>query len=325
MTAALRRTAIALAAIGVVLVPTPVVLADSVRYTTVCTFADERIDEASGLVDLGKLLVTANDSGDVARVFAVDPSTGETVGTTYFHADVSDVESLAPVDAGHVWVGDTGGNIGSRTSVEVYKVRVGRGTVSEPEPEHYTLRYPAGSHDTESLFTDRRGRLYLVTKAVTGGIVLRAPRKLHPGSNPLDPVARVPLFATDAALLSDGRHVVIRSYRMAAVYRLRDFLPIGSFRLPEQKQGEGISVGPGDRIRLSSEGMHAPVLEMRLPAEVVRKMRNPDRSATPSPRATVQELREEQQHPDRTWLAWLVGAAVVAGAIAVGLALRRSR
>ncbi len=325
MSRALGRTRLlAVAALGAVLPPVPAE-ADTVPATTVCTFADDRITESSGLVDLGDLMVTVNDSGDQARVFTLDPSSGETVGTTYFHADVRDVESLAPIDAGHVWVGDTGGNIGSRHEVEVYKVRVGRGTLSDPDPEHYTLRYPAGSHDTESLFTDRRGRLYLITKAVTGGIVLRAPRRLRPGDNELEPVARVPLFATDAALLPDQRHVVIRSYKIAAVYRLRDFAPVGSFRLPDQKQGEGISVGPGGRIRLSSEGTHAPVLQLRLPADVVRRMQHPDRTALPSPRPTVEQLREEQRRPDRTWLAWLVGGAFAAAAVGVGLALRRSR
>ena len=77
-------------------------------------FADPRINESSGLVDLGSVWVTSNDSGDSAQVFTVSPTTGRTIGITHFHADVVDVEALAPSGTGFVWVGDIGDNDGER-------------------------------------------------------------------------------------------------------------------------------------------------------------------------------------------------------------------
>lgn len=290
---------------------------------TICTFQDPRITESSGLVDLGSLLVTVNDSGDAARVYVVDPGSGRTVGTTYFHADVHDDEALAPAGPGRVWVGDIGGNLDPRRQVEVYRVPVRRGAVDVARPEHYTLRYPAGEHDAESLFADARGRLYVVTKAFTGGLVFRAPARLRPGRNRLEPVAQVPLLATDAALLPDGRHVVVRSLRQATVFRLPDFATVGSFSLPPQQQGEGISVGPGGRILLSSEGSDAPVLQIDLPADVVRRMRQGGITASATPRPSVEDIRREQAHPSRTWLAWAAAGVVLAAALGVGATLRR--
>ena len=57
---------------------------------------DDRIYESSGLVDLGSVMATVNDSGDSSRVFVLDPESGETVGVTDFHTEVTDVEALAP-------------------------------------------------------------------------------------------------------------------------------------------------------------------------------------------------------------------------------------
>ena len=57
---------------------------------------DDRIAESSGLADLGSVMATVNDSGDTSRVFVLDPESGETVGVTDFHTDVTDVEALAP-------------------------------------------------------------------------------------------------------------------------------------------------------------------------------------------------------------------------------------
>ena len=52
------------------------------RAQVAFTFQDNEIVESSGIAVVGDLVATTNDSGDTGRVFAVDPATGETVGTT---------------------------------------------------------------------------------------------------------------------------------------------------------------------------------------------------------------------------------------------------
>ena len=75
------------------------------------------------------------------------------------------------------------------------------------------------SHDAESLFADRQGRLYVVTKTFFGGTVYRAPLRLSRSrANRLQPVGGVREFATDAALMRDGRHLLVRGYDSAGVY-----------------------------------------------------------------------------------------------------------
>lgn len=151
--------------------------------TEVLSFADPAIVESSGLALQDGLFLTVNDSGDTGRVFAVDRS-GRTVGVTTW-GDATDVEAVAPAGHGEAWVGDLGDNTGSRASVQVLRVPVGRGdrTVS---PTSYELVYPGGPRDAETLLVDpTTGRLYVVSKEIFGG----ASTSLPASSPPTTPTA----------------------------------------------------------------------------------------------------------------------------------------
>lgn len=340
------------------MVPASAVAADGGR---VFTFADPRIKESSALVDLGSLMVTSNDSGNPSKLFVVSPVTGRTVGLTDFHADTVDVEALAPAGGNAVWVGDIGDNDSKRRSISVYRVAVGPG-VHSAHPARYRLAYPRGAHNAESLFADGQGRLYLITKSILGGIVYRAPSRLSRSAvNRLQPVGRVIEYATDAAMLPDKRHVVVRGPERASVYTFPAFQRIGSFALPRQRQGEGISVGPGSRIRLSSEGAHSVVQQIALPAFVVQRMRppvvtapsppaspspSPSASSSASPSGAASASASGSASPDagsasptprprsdggkaassRTrdpWLMWSIPGVIALGAVGIGIGLRR--
>ena len=173
-----------------------------------------------------------------------------------------------------------------------------------------------------------------MTKAFTGGAVYRAPRHLDAGRvNALQRVARVPDFATDAALFPDGQHVIIRSYFSAAVYTFPGFRRIGGLALPAQRQGEGISVGSGGRILLSSEGVHQAVLRIELPtslAEAVTGRSEPSAapsSSTPPPASVGPSSGHTLEMPTggtaRRWPWFAVAGVVLAGALGVGAAVRR--
>lgn len=321
----------------------------------VFAFRDARIKESSGLVDLGALMVTTNDSGDPSRLFVVSSATGRTVGVVDFHAETLDVEALAPAGGSAVWVGDIGDNGSERTSVSVYLVPVRTGR-SEARPARYRLVYPRGAHDAESLFADRQGRLHVITKSVLGGTVYRAPLRLsRTRPNRLQPEGRVLEYATDAAMLPDGRHVLVRGPQRASVYSYPGFRRVGSFALPRQRQGEGVSVGPRSRIRLSSEGVRSAVRQVAVPAAVRARLQpapapsaspsaaasaspsagasasvgaspsvspSPVRGASPSPAASAQ-AEDGSPVRDRTWLMWSIPGVLGLGAIGMSLGLRR--
>jgi hypothetical protein len=334
-----------------VLAPAPSATASD--HGPVFGFRDPRISESSGLVDLGSMMVTTNDSGHRSQLFVVEAASGRTVGVTDFRARTVDVEALAPAGRTSVWVGDIGDNRSSRRSVAVYRVGLGIGTRKVRAPA-YRLVYPKHrGHDAESLFADRRGRLYVVTKTFFGGTVYRAPARLdRRRANLLRPVGRVREFATDAALTRDGRHLLVRGYDSAGVYAFPSLRRVGFFPLPAQRQGEGISVGTGNRVRLSSEGEHSLVRQVALPPALARLV-NPPRSTprpspapspsagpTPSASPTAAATPSTSADPSRAaalsdaervvssgpfqrrWLLWSIPGVIALGAIGIGLGLR---
>ena len=295
---------------------------DAPHATTVLTFQDPAIVEQSALLLQDGLFVTTNDSGDTGRVFVVD-GTGATVGVTHWADHPTDTEALAPGGPGYVWVGDIGDNLARRSDVTITRVPVGRGERTV-RATSYHLTYPGGANDAETLVRDPvSGRLYIATKDVFGGRLYAVPQRLSAtGPNRLQPVGRVLPIATDGSFFPDGRHLVVRDYAVATVYAWPSMQQVATFDLPAEPQGEGIAVGPDDTLYLSSEGLHSPVLETRVPAAVRTAM-----AATPSrsPSATVSPSTGAEPGPatatdhastHEVW-PWVAGGLLALGALAV--------
>lgn len=233
-------------------------------------FTDPDIVESSGLVALpaaagGGQVVTTNDSGDSGRVFTVDASTGSTVGVTSWTPQPTDVEALAPAGPGHVWVGDIGDNQHERSSIEVLRIPVGRGDRTAP-PETYELVYPDGAYDAEALLSHPvTGQLFVITKGVFSGAVYAAPQPLRPDrANLLEEVGEAPGIVTDATFLPGGGGVVMRTYGAAHLAAFPSWQPVSSLDLPQQDQGEGVTVA-GRQLLISTEGARSRVLRVALP------------------------------------------------------------
>lgn len=284
-------------------------------------FTDPAIVESSGLALVDGLVVTVNDSGDEARVFAVDPATGETVGVTRWGAEPTDIEALAPGGDGTVWVGDIGDNSAARDTITVTRVPVGRGQLTS-DPPTYELRYPRGPSDAEALLAHPgSGRLYVVTKGVFGAVVHAAPAGLSSDAvNPLRQVGRAMPLVTDGAFLPDGEHVVLRDYGRAVVYDFPSFEAVAEVPLPEQQQGEGIAAVGADHVLVSSEGQRSPVYDVALP---VLEPEEP----SPTPTLRSREGQELPQEPpgDRDPSQWLLGVGLAAVALLVLVRALRPR
>ena len=307
----------------------------------VLTFADPEVLESSGLVAADGLLLTTNDSGDSGRVFAVGPE-GRTVGVTTWADEPTDVEALAPAGPGQVWVGDIGDNPGSRGSVSVARVPVGRGAIdarTEVADATYELVYPGGARDAETLLSHpRTGRLYVASKSFFGGALYEAPARLDPDApNELREVGGVLPIATDGAFWPDGRHLVVRGYADAVVYAWPSLAEVGELELPDQPQGEGIAVTDDGRVLVSTEGQFTDVLEVPLPADFEEALA-PEAEPEPTPDPTPEAAPEQPGQPDaepvdraqdeslRTVpLAWLLGAltAVLLATLLLARAVRR--
>ena len=309
------------------------------RAEVVFAFEDPAIVESSGLAVVDGQVVTTNDSGDSGRLFLVDPATGETVDEVAWDDAPTDVEALAPDGRGGVWVGDIGDNRGSRKTIRVADVPVaGGGTAGAPPV--YDLVYPDGAQDAETLLADpATGRLYVATKSPFGGTLYAAPQPLDPrGPNRLEPLGDVLPLATDGAFLPDGQRLVVRNYGVAVVYAFPSLERLQQLRLPDQPQGEGLAVDADGSLLLSSEGLHAEVLRVPLPAPAAST--TPSASAPPSgpssasasgtaPPSPGTRSREDQELPESTeeqrspWPWFLGGVAGVGIILALTGSLRR--
>ena len=307
------------------------------RVEEVMSFADPDIDESSGLLDLGDLVVTVNDSGDDAVVYLVDKKSGETVGRTTYAEEVDDVEAMAPGLDGTVWVADIGDNRAHRQSVVVYRlppVTPGDRTVVA---DRFELVYAGGARDAETLLVHpETGRLSVVSKGLFSGEVFEAPRRLREdGPNRLRRVGRVGGLVTDGAWFADGRHVVLRDYADAEIYDTEGWRSLGRIRMPTQPQSEGLAVEPsGERVLVSSEGPDEPLYSVAVPPQMIQAMAAETPTApTPEGEGAVEpeQLSDDLSYrPDRrVWL--LAGAAggafvvVLLGAIVLRAVRRRGR
>lgn len=296
-------------------------------------YTDRDITESSGLVARDGLMFTVNDSGDDPVVYVVEPDSGGTVGvTTYSEDNVSDVEALAPGRPGTLWVGDIGDNNRDRQRIDVYRVPIARPTGDrEVEAGRFGLAYPDGPHDAEALLVHPvTGRVYVVSKAITGGVVYAAPRSLHAETvNRLAAVGAVPGLVTDGAFFPDGRHVLLRSYGGAAVFTFPGLRQVGRFELPAQEQGEAVAIDESSRVYVGTEGVYTEVLQILLPPAVRSAMGDDVPSELPSappagqaPDPTSRRLIADEG--DGVWIAGGVLLVTLAGWVYFTVSRRRS-
>ena len=257
-----------------------------------CALADPRITESSGVAAASwsdDVVFTHNDSGDGARFFAVDARSCATrAAHTVRGAANLDWEDMArgaaPDGTPVLWLADIGDNRARRRSVVVYEV-------AEPGPSaaggtvavrsRWTLTYPDGAHDAETVLVDPETRRpVVVTKDSTGGRS-RAYRVPPAGSGVLEPVADLDVRAleggglvglagalTAGATSPDRTTVVLRSYLSAWAWAASPGEALGTvlarppqrLELPVGRQSEALSfTRDGRALWATSEGAGSPL------------------------------------------------------------------
>ncbi len=226
-----------------------------------------------------------NDSGDTARVFALD-GTGAVRGTFAFSgATATDWEDIAiapgaAAGTGTMYLGDIGDNAANRTEIQVY--RVAEPAVPSTGPATSTtltgvdtlhLTYPDGAHDAEALMVDPIfGDLVIVAKSLAGGTVnvYRAPADLTAGSTTaLTNVGTLALgtgflnAVTAADVTRDGAAVAVRTYGKVMVFNRNTTRNLWTAfagtpcnaPLPAEVQGEAVGFrDDGKALATVSEG-----------------------------------------------------------------------
>ena len=264
------RLLLAAAAAGGLLVSTMPV-AGAGTYSLDRRLTDSRIVESSGLARSTydrDVLFTHNDSGDSARVFAIDSAGRTTAVLTLGGVKARDDEDIAAGPNHTLWLADIGDNFRRRDDYRVYKFTEPSNLTSQTvRTTTYWLAYPDGRHDAEGLLVHPvTGRLFVVTKSVSGAGIYAAPSTLSTDRvNRLSRVASAPPLIKAAAFSPDGSKLVLSGRYSIYVYR-----SIGGAAVtvpkPPLRQGESVTVSRGGgTMYVGSEGSDSPVYELPMP------------------------------------------------------------
>lgn len=196
------------------------------------------LDECSGAVasrNNAKVLWAHNDSGDSARIFALDTE-GRLLGTYSLGTSHTDYEDIAigpgPLtNVSYLYVGDIGDNDENRSNIRVYQI---------PEPAVYarqftnpatfnlkgvrtiTLDYPDAAHNAEALFIDPiTGDLCIITKESTASRIFTATQAaLNSGTNVILNLAGNIAFdvPSSADISPNGQEIIVRQEDFARLW-----------------------------------------------------------------------------------------------------------
>jgi hypothetical protein len=241
------------------------------------------ITEASGLVAsrlAANLLWTHNDSGDSARIFAIDTTGALRATVTLRGAAATDVEDIAagagPDGKPSLFVADIGDNQHVRDAITVWRTPEPPARDAEVAAVPMVLRYPDGAHDAETLLVDpKTDSLYVLTKShkgktivFRGSAVVDAPQTLERvgeltfGRGDLGGSERL----TGGDIAPDGGTIVLRTYTSAFWFRrtgtVEDALRGRPCVVPmaDEPQGESVAFGAdGAAVWTLSEGSGQPL------------------------------------------------------------------
>lgn len=249
----------------------------------------DELDEISGLVASRAhpgVLWVHNDSGDGARVYAIDRQ-GRLLGTFELDGassrDWEDIALGSGPEGDRLFVGDIGDNDRAWVTVMVHRfdepaVEVDQAPVTErvDAVDTFELAYPDGPHDAEALLIDpTSGDLYIVTKELSGtALVFRAATPSSPsGVITLEQVGQVDLPAiiplvTGGDVSPAGDAVLLRLYTDVLLWPRPPGAPLADAFSREpvalspasERQGEAIGyAGDGLGFYTISEGVQPPV------------------------------------------------------------------
>jgi hypothetical protein len=214
-----------------------------------------QVRESSGIAASRRYpdrLYHINDSGDGGRFYItrLDGSNLQPVNVAGFRARDPEALGLGPCPGSAarscIYIGDIGDNRRRRKTIEVVAIEEReRFDVTATPIARFTLRYPDGPHDAESMAIHPDGTLFILTKESPARLynakldvaeqALAAVTTLDTGTPP-----------TDMALSDDGLRLIVLTYKSAAEFAM-DFKQQRSIALLSLPQQESVTYLPGSR------------------------------------------------------------------------------
>ena len=265
------------------------------QSTTTTISLPEELEETSGVtVSLSQpdVFWTHNDDGSVLTAMN---SVGEIISRIRIRPSLTDWEDIATSSCAGgkscLYLADTGDNLERRSAGEVSIRRLEepdldslnfRATLNQQIPEFDTdvfpVRLPDGPRDIEALLVLPGEDIYVSTKGRNGPVAIyRYPPPLRPDTvtlelvQELSPGARViPRQVTGGSVSPEGDILALRTYESLQFFEFvaDTLVPIKDghidLRSLLEAQGEGIAIGPGGLLVLTSEAVGETPPQMNL-------------------------------------------------------------
>ena len=250
--------------------------------TLMCEIGSKQLSESSGIAAsriTEGVYLTHNDSGDKPRFFKFSKNgiqaTYELKGASAL--DWEDMASTRIKGRNWLYFGDIGDNALNRKNISIYRLEEPRGEERVLSKfDTYSLTYPDGTHNCESLFADpNSGDVYLVTKSEGASTVFKLKAPSRSGTYVLEKLGSVRpdtgmgkygRMVTAGDVDPAGKHVILRTYSGALEYHVK-----GKFQdwwkstpravnLPFMGQSEAICyTSNGQELVTTCEGNPCPV------------------------------------------------------------------
>lgn len=249
------------------------------------------LTEVSGLAlskESDTVLWVHNDSGDQARLYAIESSGERLMTLTLSETYAYDWEDMArgpcsaeAPESSCLYVGDIGDNHSSRAYLKIHRVPepsldMGDHSVAREDYDTMTVVYPDGARDCEALVVDEKGHIYLLTKEWDDTIFRLYGSPFMPGAElvPLQFLSEHDIselggavgLVTAASYSPELKRLLVRTYSEAIAYQLDEGATLVELAWAEatkvptatEVQGEAIALGTSGYWHVS-EGKGPPI------------------------------------------------------------------
>ncbi|MFK8057187.1 MAG: T9SS type A sorting domain-containing protein [Saprospiraceae bacterium] len=237
------------------------------------------IEETSGLLYIDGRLITHNDSGGSNKLYETNVSDGSVVDDVFIlDASATDWEDIC-ADEEHIFIGDFGNNDGTRTNLEIYKIRIddfldGNGNATATELDffygdqtNFTSQLFQTNFDAETLVAYEDHLLIFTKDWGDGNTRIYAVSKVDQGNQELNPLASLPVegLITGGVYDAANQRIVLVGYQNFLPFIIQievdGTLDFSTFSWSKDNldtrggstQIEGVSLAPNGGYYLSGE------------------------------------------------------------------------
>lgn len=249
--------------------------------------ADIRTDDATPVTGIawdgaaGTLFVVGPQDGALVGMVGKD---GRPAGKVTFGGTPKSVQGLA-LAADVLYVADIGDESQARPFVTVFGLAAKDGRQSY---KAWDFKYPDGAHDAKAFLVSGKGRFYFITSGDNPGIYRAELNPSRQDVNKLVRAADAPKGVTDAAFLTDGTTMLIRTGGGVSLIDATTWKTVATTTYADGPDGESITPFTSGRMLVGSPPLFR---EEQLPAgtTTVTPVPSQEGTAGASPTGTASE------------------------------------